>query len=68
MLRRRPPTHPPTHPPYSQLCLLLPCLPCSEDRGGTNMQHFCERLHKTLVKEYQYGLVWGTSSKHMPQR
>ncbi|GAX84155.1 hypothetical protein CEUSTIGMA_g11578.t1 [Chlamydomonas eustigma] len=25
-------------------------------------------IHKTLSKEFKYGLVWGTSSKHYPQR
>ena len=59
-------------PTHLGTCTLSGCaptlLPCSEDRGGTNMQHFCQRLHKNLIKEYQYGLVWGTSSKHMPQR
>ena len=43
-------------------------VPRSEDRGGTSMQHFCEMIHKSLLKEFQYALVWGTSSKHMPQR
>ncbi|KAL4423203.1 hypothetical protein ABPG77_000336 [Micractinium sp. CCAP 211/92] len=40
----------------------------SEDRGGTSMKHFCEMIHKSLLREFQYALVWGTSSKHMPQR
>lgn len=40
----------------------------SEDRGGTSIKHFCEMIHKSLVAEFQYALVWGTSSKHMPQR
>lgn len=40
----------------------------SEDRGGTSMRHFCEMIHNSLVADFQYALVWGTSSKHMPQR
>lgn len=40
----------------------------SDDRGGTSMQDFCERIHQSLLREFQYALVWGTSSKHMPQR
>ena len=40
----------------------------SEDRGGTTIKHFCEMIHKSLLQELQYALVWGTSSKHMPQR
>lgn len=45
-----------------------PALACSEDRGGTSIKHFCEMIHKSLLQEFQYALVWGTSSKHMPQR
>ena len=40
----------------------------SEDRGGTKMKHFCRQIHKTILEEFNYGLVWGTSAKHMPQR
>lgn len=40
----------------------------SEDRGGTTVQHFCEMIHKSLLRDFKYALVWGTSTKHMPQR
>ena len=40
----------------------------SEDRGGTTLKHFCKYIHKNLLEEFNYALVWGTSSKHMPQR
>jgi ribosome-interacting GTPase 1 len=40
----------------------------SEDRGGTTIQNLCEMIHKSLLREFQYALVWGTSSKHTPQR
>ena len=40
----------------------------SEDRGGTTLEHFCSMIHRTMTKEFKYALVWGTSSKHMPQR
>lgn len=40
----------------------------TSDRGGTTIKAFCNQIHKTLLKEFQYALVWGTSSKHMPQR
>ena len=40
----------------------------SEDRGGTTLKHFCKYIHRNMVEEFNYGLVWGTSSKHMPQR
>lgn len=26
------------------------------------------QIHRTLTKEFKYALVWGTSSKHYPQR
>mmetsp|Transcript_25041 Transcript_25041/g.63041 ORF Transcript_25041/g.63041 Transcript_25041/m.63041 type:complete len:272 (-) Transcript_25041:215-1030(-) len=38
------------------------------DRGGKTMANFCSHLHKTLSKEFKYALVWGTSTKHYPQR
>lgn len=40
----------------------------TQDRGGKTMTNFCNHLHKTLTKEFKYGLVWGTSAKHYPQR
>ena len=53
-------------PALTRFARLLP--DNSEDRGGTTVRHFCEMIHKSLVPEFQYALVWGTSSKHMPQR
>ena len=40
----------------------------SDDRGGTTLKHFCKYIHKNMLEEFNYALVWGTSSKHMPQR
>jgi len=40
----------------------------SADRGGTTVQHLCDQLHKSLAKEFKYALVWGSSTKHNPQR
>lgn len=40
----------------------------SEARGGNSVQSFCDHLHASLAKEFSYALVWGTSSKHYPQR
>ncbi|CAD7699858.1 unnamed protein product [Ostreobium quekettii] len=40
----------------------------SDDRGGTTMEGLCRQIHNTLVKEFQYAMVWGTSAKHFPQR
>jgi len=30
--------------------------------------NFCNQLHRDLVKQLAYASVWGTSTKHMPQR
>jgi small GTP-binding protein len=32
------------------------------------VEQFCLRLHKTLLNEFKYALVWGASAKHTPQR
>ncbi|KAK9797061.1 hypothetical protein WJX73_000477 [Symbiochloris irregularis] len=40
----------------------------SQDRGGTAVEHLCQQIHKTLVADFSYALVWGRSSKHYPQR
>ncbi|XP_011806527.1 PREDICTED: developmentally-regulated GTP-binding protein 1 [Colobus angolensis palliatus] len=39
-------------------------LPCS----GTTVEDFCMKIHKNLIKEFQYALVWGLSVKHNPQK
>ncbi|BDA44861.1 Developmentally-regulated GTP-binding protein 2 [Coccomyxa sp. Obi] len=40
----------------------------SADRGGTSIEALCTQIHKSLVADFSYSLVWGTSSKHYPQR
>lgn len=40
----------------------------TNDRGGTTLDAMCKQIHNTLVREFKYGLVWGTSAKHYPQR
>ena len=32
------------------------------------MEDFCNRIHKLMLKNFKYALVWGTSVKHRPQR
>jgi len=32
------------------------------------VEDFCNRIHKTLIKQFKYALVWGNSAKHNPQR
>ncbi|TQD85974.1 hypothetical protein C1H46_028453 [Malus baccata] len=39
----------------------------SADRGGCSVGDFCNHIHRSLVKEVKYVLVWGTSARHYPQ-
>lgn len=32
------------------------------------IEHFCLRIHKSLVQQFKYAWVWGTSVKHNPQK
>lgn len=32
------------------------------------MEDFCNHIHRSLLKDIKYVLVWGTSAKHYPQR
>lgn len=32
------------------------------------VEFFCNRIHKALIKQFKYALVWGASAKHCPQR
>lgn len=38
-----------------------------QDRGGCNVEDFCNHIHRSLVKDVKYVLVWGTSARHYPQ-
>ena len=40
----------------------------SAARGGATVGAFCGQLHADLSKQLAYAMVWGTSSKHYPQR
>lgn len=31
------------------------------------IEEFCQRIHRTLLEQFKYALVWGTSVKHAPQ-
>ncbi|CAF0877320.1 unnamed protein product [Rotaria sordida] len=37
-------------------------------RNGTTVEHVCRIVHRTLVDQFKYALVWGTSVKFSPQR
>ncbi|XP_071946515.1 developmentally-regulated GTP-binding protein 1 isoform X1 [Antedon mediterranea] len=34
----------------------------------TTVEDFCNNLHKSILKELKYALVWGSSVKHNPQK
>jgi len=33
-----------------------------------SLEDFCNKIHRTIMKEFKYGLVWGSSVKHQPQK
>jgi len=42
-----------------------PVVLCGE---GHTVEDFCNKLHRTIIKEFKYALVWGLSVKHQPQK
>uniref|UniRef100_A0A2K5Q2F4 OBG-type G domain-containing protein n=1 Tax=Cebus imitator TaxID=2715852 RepID=A0A2K5Q2F4_CEBIM len=34
----------------------------------TTVEDFCMKIHKNLIKEFKYALLWGLSVKHNPQK
>jgi len=34
----------------------------------TTVENFCDNLHKSLMKNFKYALVWGSSVKYQPQK
>ncbi|KAB5563989.1 hypothetical protein DKX38_004043 [Salix brachista] len=39
----------------------------SADRGGCSVEDFCNHIHRNLIKDVKYVLVWGISARHYPQ-
>ena len=37
-------------------------------RSKHTVEDFCNKIHRTIVKEFKYALVWGESVKHQPQK
>mmetsp|Transcript_42391 Transcript_42391/g.106949 ORF Transcript_42391/g.106949 Transcript_42391/m.106949 type:complete len:368 (+) Transcript_42391:269-1372(+) len=37
-------------------------------RGGSTVKHAIRFIHRDLIDSFKYALVWGTSTKHQPQR
>jgi len=40
----------------------------TEGRGGVSVENACAQIHKELVENFKYAMVWGTSTKYNPQR
>jgi small GTP-binding protein len=36
--------------------------------GRCTVEDFCNKIHRTIINELKYALVWGTSAKHQPMR
>lgn len=36
--------------------------------GRCTVEDFCNRIHKAIMRQFKYALVWGSSVKHNPQR
>lgn len=37
-------------------------------RARTSVDDFCNKIHRSIIKEFKYALVWGSSVKHQPQK
>lgn len=37
-------------------------------RDKKTVEDFCNKVHRTIIKEFKYALVWGSSVKHQPQK
>lgn len=37
-------------------------------RNNATIADVCDQIHRTLRDTFKYGLVWGASAKHIPQR
>ncbi|XP_065898585.1 developmentally-regulated GTP-binding protein 2-like isoform X2 [Dysidea avara] len=37
-------------------------------RKNSTVEHVCHGIHRSLVDQFKYALVWGTSTKYSPQR
>ncbi|XP_065579740.1 developmentally-regulated GTP-binding protein 1 [Artemia franciscana] len=35
--------------------------------GHCSVEDFCNKLHKSIIQDFKYALVWGSSVKHLPQ-
>lgn len=35
---------------------------------NTTVEDFCNKLHRSIIKEFKYAIVWGSSVKYQPQK
>lgn len=37
-------------------------------RNRNSVEQFCDRIHKGIMRDFKYALVWGRSARHTPQK
>ena len=37
-------------------------------RDACTVEDFCNSIHRAIIKQFKYALVWGNSVKHHPQK
>lgn len=47
---------------------MLDPLVLTKDRNGCTVKSAVEQIHRDLLKEFSYSLVWGRSVKFVPQK
>jgi len=35
---------------------------------GPTVEQFCNRIHKSIMEQFKYAWVWGSSCRHQPQK
>jgi len=40
----------------------------TKNRYGITVESACNQIHRSLVEDFHFAMVWGTSTKHNPQR
>jgi len=39
-------------------------VPVIMQKKNCKVEHFCNKIHRTILKEFKYAIVWGSSVKH----
>lgn len=37
-------------------------------QGKSSVEDFCNKIHRAILQDFKYALVWGASVKHLPQK